>query len=329
MDFCQLNRTDLRVSRLCLGTMTFGNPADQAASTRMVERCLEAGINFFDTANAYQQGGAECLLGNALAGKRKHVVLASKVRNKMGDGPDEVGLSRRAIFRAVEDSLRRLQTDYLDIYYLHAPDYDVPVEETLDAMNTLVRQGKIRYIATSNYASWQVCEMLWLSEKSNYQAPLIAQPMYNLIARGIEQEFLPMGKRLGVSTIVYNPLAGGLLSGKHDPAKITPGSRFDPAVFGVKLSGAYQERYWRPQAFHAVEKLKKIAAGAGRSLPSLALNWLLHHSATDCVILGASRMEQLEQNLKACQEGPLPPEAVSACDAVWQEFRGPAPIYNR
>ena len=326
MEYCHLNRTNLRVSRVCMGTMTFGKPVDQATATCMVERCIEAGINFFDSANAYQHGGAESLLGNALSGRRKEVVLSTKVQHKMGEGPDQAGLSKCAIVRAVEESLQRLQTDYLDVYYLHEPDYSVPIEETLEAMDALVRQGKIRYMATSNYASWQVCEMHWIAEKNNYQAPVIAQPMYSLIARGLEQEFLPMAKRLGVSTFAYNPLAGGLLSGKHDLNTVSPGGRFDPAFWGKAL---YQKRYWHPESFRAVEELKKIAAEAGRSLPSLAFNWLLHHTASTGFILGASRLEQLEENLKACEEGRLSPETVQACDAVWQTFRGPAPVYNR
>jgi len=326
MEYRQLNRTDLRVSRLCLGTMTFGKPVDQPTANRMVERSLEAGINFFDTANAYQHGGAETMLGNALAGKRKQVVLASKVQHKMGDGPDESGLSKRAIFRALDNTLRRLQTDYLDIYYLHAPDYMVPIEETLEAMDALVCQGKVRYMATSNYASWQVCEMYWIAEKNRYQVPSISQPMYSLVARGIEQEYLPMCKRLGISNIVYNPLAGGLLSGKHDPKTLTLGGRFDPAFWGYPL---YKNRYWHEQTFKAVEQLKKAAVEAGRSLPSLAFNWLLHHTAVDGIILGASRIEQLAENLKTCDEGPLSPETVKACDEAWQEFRGPIPVYNR
>ncbi len=267
MDYCQLNRTELRISRLCFGTMTFGKPVDQPAANRMVERCMAAGINFFDTANGYSHGGAETILGNAIRAKRKEIILATKVHHKMGDAPDEAGLSRAAIFRGVEDSLRRLQTDYLDIYYLHEPDYSVPIEESLDAMNTLVRQGKIRYIATSNYASWQVCEMHWIAEKNHLQTPVIAQPMYSLIARGIEQEFLPMAKRLGISTIAYNPLAGGLLTGKHDFQTFTAGGRFDPAFWGGSL---YNKRYWHERTFRAVEQLKKVAADAWRCLPSLA-----------------------------------------------------------
>ena len=164
--------------------------------------------------------------------------------------------------------------------------------------------------------------MQWISDKNKYQAPSIAQPMYSLIARGIEQEFMPMAKKLGISTIAYNPLAGGLLTGKHKSETISPGTRFD-------ANPLYQNRYWNQQNFKAVEQLKRIAADAGRSLVSLSLNWLLHHTGVDCIVLGASRMEQLEENLKACSEGPHSKATVEACDAVWKEFRGPSPIYNR
>lgn len=322
MMFKKLNRTDLNISRLCFGTMTFGKPADQAISTRMVDQCIQAGINFFDTANMYQLGVAETMLGEALKGRRKNVNLASKVRFKMGEAPDQSGLSRKAILRAVEESLKRLQTDYLDIYYLHYPDYGVPIEETLDALEQLVKQGKLRYPATSNYAAWQQVEMLWIAEKKNYKPAVITQPMYNLLARGIEQEWLPMTKHYGLSNIVYNPLAAGLLTGKHQMQTVTPGTRFD----NNKL---YQDRYWHKQDFEAVEKLKTIAQKSGRSLISIAFNWLLHHTASDCVILGASRPEQLAQNLAACEEGSLPEDVVKACDEVWQELRGPIPVYNR
>jgi aryl-alcohol dehydrogenase-like predicted oxidoreductase len=262
------------------------------------------------------------MLGNAVRGKRDKLIIASKVRNKWGEGPDEAGLSKAAIMRAIDDSLRRLGMDYVDIYYMHQPDYDVPIEETMDAMETLIRQGKIRYAATSNYAAWQVCQMHAIAGRKGIQFPAIAQQMYNLIVRGLEPEFVPMAKELGVSIMVYNPLAGGLLSGKHRPEVVTAGTRFD-------FNKLYKDRYWVPEDFAAVEKLKKIAADAGRSLVSLSLNWLLHHTATDCIILGASRMEQLEQNLKACEEGPLSAHTVEACDQVWNELRGPIPLYNR
>jgi aryl-alcohol dehydrogenase-like predicted oxidoreductase len=302
--------------------MTFGGQAGEAASIRMVDRCLEAGINFLDTANVYSKGRSEEILGKALKGRRDRVILASKVRGKMGDGPDESGLSRTAMRRAIEDSLRRLGTDHLDIYYLHMPDYDVPIEETLETMERFVQEGKVRYPAASNYSSWQMCRMLWLAERNGYKPAVITQPMYNLLARGLEQEYLPMAKDLGVSTVVYNPLAGGLLTGKQKREQPLKGTRFEK-------NKIYQARYWREAYFDAVDEVAAIARQAGRSMVSLSLNWLLHHSQTDCVILGASRIEQLEQNLQAAEEGPLSEDVLKACDAVWARLRGVTPNYNR
>ena len=215
MDYRVLPRTELKVSRLSMGTMTFGSQVSEADSIRMVDRGLEAGINFFDTANIYNGGESERIVGNALKGRRDKVILTSKVRGKMGDGPDEVGLSGRAMRKAIEASLKRLRTDYLDLYYLHQPDYDVGIEETLETMAELVREGKVRFPATSNYAAWQVTQILWISEKKGYPAPTISQPMYNLLARAIEEEYLPFCKEHQIAVIPYNPLAGGFLTGKH------------------------------------------------------------------------------------------------------------------
>jgi 1-deoxyxylulose-5-phosphate synthase len=322
MEYRTLRHTDLRVSRLCFGTMTFGKPLDQAGSTQLVDRCLEAGINFFDTANMYQTGVAESMLGEAIKRRREKLIIASKVRFKVGEEPDQEGLTRKAILRAVDESLQRLQTDYLDIYYLHAPDHGTPIEESLETMSELVKQGKVRYIASSNYASWEVVQMLGLAKERGGAAPYISQPMYNLLARGIEQEYLAMCKAYGISTVVYNPLAGGLLTGKHRKESITPGTRFD----NNKL---YQDRYWHDQYFRSVERLREIARHAGRSLVSLALNWILRHTASDVMILGASSLPQLNENLAACEEGPLSEETLNACDDVWRDLRAPLPVYNR
>jgi 1-deoxyxylulose-5-phosphate synthase len=322
MDKITLKHTDLNVSRICFGTMTLGGQTDEAGAARMIELCAESGINFLDTANVYNQGASEEMLGRLLGSRRRNFILASKVRNKMGDAPDLAGLSRPAILRGIDDSLRRLRTDYLDLYYLHLPDPSVPIEESLDAMNEVVKQGKVRYLASSNYSAWQITEMCWIAERKGYQAPWAAQPMYNLIARGIEQEYLPMCKHFGVSNIVYNPLAGGLLTGKHKRDAPIPGTRFDK-------NKMYLDRYWHPADFDAVEQLSEIAQKAGRSLLSMSLNWLYHHTAIDCIILGASRSEHLEQNLAALRDGPLTAETVEACDRVWTELRGPSPKYNR
>ena len=317
-----LKHTDLNVSRACFGTMTFGSQVDEAAALRIVDRCLDAGVNFFDTANVYNKGVSETIVGKALKGRRDRVILASKARGKMGDAPDENGLSRAAMRKAIDESLRRLGTDYLDIYYLHQPDYDVRIEESLETMEELVRAGKVRYPASSNYSGWQVCQMLCIAEKNGYKPAKITQPMYNLVARGIEQEYLPMCEEFGVSTVVYNPLAGGLLTGKQSKQAPLPGTRFDK-------NEMYLNRYWYDTYFDAVHELAVIARDAGRSMVSLALNWLLHHTPTDAVILGASRLEQLEENLKAMEEGPLPAATVAACDGVWAKLRGVTPKYNR
>jgi aryl-alcohol dehydrogenase-like predicted oxidoreductase len=322
METRTLPHTDLTVSRICFGTMTFGGQTSEEAAREMVDLCFDRGINFFDTANVYNQGESERILGRALKGLRDRVVLASKVRGKMGDAPDQQGLSRAAILRAIDESLQRLGTDYLDIYYLHMPDYETPIEETLAAMDEVVRAGKVRYPATSNYAAWQVTEILCISGQKGYRPPWISQPMYNLLARGIEQEYLPMCERFGISTFVYNPLAGGLLTGKQRRDAPISGTRFD----GNKL---YLDRYWHEEQFNAVDALRDIAAAAGRSMVSLALNWAMRHTPATGLILGASRMEQLKENLDALGDGPLPPDVIERCDAVWRRLRGVTPQYNR
>ncbi len=323
MEFRTLPKTGLKVSRLSFGTMTFGSQTDEATAHRIVDCCLDAGINFLDTANVYNRGAAETLVGKTLKGRRDKVILASKVCGKMGDAPDEEGLSRAAMHKAIDASLMRLGTDYLDVYYLHQPDYATPIEETLDAMEELVRAGKVRFPAVSNYAAWQVAEILWICEKRGYQPYFVSQPMYNPIARGIEDEYLPFCRRFGVAVVPYNPLAGGLLTGKHSrQGGPTPGTRFD----GNKM---YQDRYWLDDDFAAVEELRSIAAEAGKNLVELALQWLLSQPLVDSIILGASRLEQLQENLKAAEGGRLDSTVLERCDAVWKRLRGITPKYNR
>jgi aryl-alcohol dehydrogenase-like predicted oxidoreductase len=322
METRTLGKTNLRVSRVCLGTMTFGAQTDEATALAMVNRCLDQGVNFFDTANVYNSGASESILGRALKGRRDRVVLASKVAGKMGADPDQSGLSRAAIMRAVEESLQRLQTDCLDLYYLHWPDYAVPFEESLDAAGRLVRDGKVRHVAVSNFAAWQIVRLQWLAADKHLPAVQVIQPMYNLLARGIETELLPMCREFGIGTVVYNPLAGGLLTGKQKFEAPLAGTRFDK-------NQAYLDRYWHPQNFSAVQELSEAARAASRNLVSLALNWVLHHSPADSMIIGASKLAHLEENLRAAGEGPLPPEAVAVCDRVWAQLRGPSPKYNR
>jgi aryl-alcohol dehydrogenase-like predicted oxidoreductase len=323
MKTTNLPHTTLQVSKLCMGTMTFGSQVDEAEAQGIVDCCLDAGINFFDTANVYHQGRSEEILGKCLGAKRPGIVLASKARGVMGDPPRYSGLSRKAIRAAIEETLQRLRTDYLDIYYLHQPDYDTPIEETLDALHELYKEGKIRYPGTSNYSAWQICELLWSSRSKDTVPPWISQPMYNLLARGIEQEYLPFTRRFEVSCVCYNPLAGGMLTGKHDLSRgPLPGTRFD-------ANENYQRRYWHPEYFQAVEALKKIAAKCGKSLPQLALSWIVQQPGVNSVILGASSLKQLQENLAAADGPPLESELLEECDQVWQTLRGPTPVYNR
>ena len=319
-----LAATDLEVSNACLGTMTFGAQVEESEAARMVDYALDRGLSFLDTANVYNQGLSEEIAGRILAGRRARVVLATKVRGNMHQGVDAYGgLGRKAVRRAAEESLRRLSTDYIDIYYLHLPDYAVEITETLEVMDDLRGEGKVRWIGTSNYAAWQMAEITAISRERGYQAPVVAQPMYNVLARGIEQEYLAFTERYGVANVCYNPLAGGLLSGKHSlESGPLPGTRFDG-------NARYLKRFWHAEYFEAVATLREVAAELGTSLAELSLRWLCNRPGADCVILGASRFEHLEQNLEASQRGPLPDQVLAACDAVWERLRGPTPIYNR
>ena len=322
METIRLPGTDLTVSRLCFGNMTFGNQTDEATGGRIIDYCLDQGINFLDTANVYNKGLSEEYLGRILRGRRDRVVLASKCRGAMGPGPDEFGLSKRAILKAIDDSLRRLGTDRLDLYYLHQPDYAVPIDETLEAMQEVVAAGKVRYPAISNYAAWQVAQARDIAARRGFRPIHVAQMMYNLMARGLEQEFVPFASEYEVALVIYNPLAGGMLTGKQQRDAPAAGTRFD----GNQM---YLDRYWHPAFFDAVDQFAAIARQAGRSLVSLSLNWLLHHTNTASIILGSTRLEQLEQNIAASREGRLTDDTVKQCDEVWAKLRGVTPRYNR
>ena len=322
MQLRPLGKTGLQVSPLTLGTMTFGAQTDAQAARSMVDLCLERGVNFLDTANVYNTGRTEEILGEIIAGRRDRFLLASKVGVKMGDGPLEQGLSPAAIRAGIEGSLRRLKTDYLDLYYLHQPDYSTPLAHSLAVMDELVRAGKVRFVAASNYASWQLAQMLWLADKNGWQSVQVVQPMYNLVARGIEQELLPACREFGIAVVPYNPLAGGLLTGKHQPAAPLPDTRFERMPF-------YKDRYWHAANFSAIEQLTQIARDSGRSLTRLAIGWLLSQPAVTSVILGASRIEHLQENLFALDDSPLSAETLAACDAIWKHLRGISPVYNR
>lgn len=300
--------------------MTFGSQVDRPAARRIVDTCLDRGINFFDTANAYNKGESERILGECIRGRRASLIVASKIFNPMPEGYS--GLSRAAILRAVDDSLARLGTDYLDLCYLHQPDHSVSLDESLEALDSLVKAGKIRFPALSNYASWQVVEAQWIAARRGFVPVTVTQSMYNLLARGIEQEFLPMCRDRGIFTCIYNPLAGGLLTGKQQKDRPLPGSRFDN-------NASYLDRYWHAAYFDAVSELAEASERRQRSLISVAFTWLYRHTPADCVIMGGSSAEQICQNLKALEDGPLPPDLIQSCDAIWARLRGVTPKYNR
>ena len=322
MEYLSLGCSGVQVSRLCMGTMTFGDQADEAESIRMVDRALDEGINFFDTADMYTTGVSEEILGKALQGKRDEVVVATKAFNPMGPGPNDRGLSRRHLLQAMDDSLRRLKMDYVDLYQLHQPDYSTPLEESLGAMDQLVREGKTRYVGVSNHAAWQVCQALWVCDKRSLAPVVSVQPMYNLVSRGIEQELLPFCREFGLGVMVYNPLAAGLLTGKHPKgAPPAEGTRF-------AMKQMYRDRFWHERLFDATEQLKAVAGEAGLSMVELSLQWILAQPDVTCLIVGASRMAHLDENLTACA-GVLPDGIAEQCDRVWEELRGPIPKYNR
>jgi len=323
MQYRILRGTGIRVSRVSLGTMTFGNQVSESEAIRMVNYALDKGVNFIDTADIYNKGAAEIILGKALKGKRDRVVLASKVR--YFTGPDEfkdVGLHRWHITRGIEASLKRLNTDCLDICYLHGPDYETPLQDTVTTMDQLVRQGKIMYWGISNYAAWQICHVLWLCDRRNLHLPVVTQVPYNLLTRTIETELVPFCRTFNIGIIVYNPLAGGILTGKYSrngpPAKDT---RFE-------FNKEYYDRYWHNSNFEAVRELEQIAKEAGKKMIALALQWLVNQPHVDSITLGASKMEQLHENLTAW-EGKLDESIREACDRVWKKIRGVSFRYNR
>lgn len=323
MEYRTLTGTGATVSRVCLGTMTFGQQVDEPASARMIDAAMDAGVNFIDTADAYVGGLSEEIVGRALHGKRDSVLLASKVANDVGPDPHlDGGLHRRHVVKGVEDSLRRLQTDYLDVYYLHRPDYNTPLEETLAAFDQLVSQGKVNYVGMSNYASWQVCQARWQCDVNRWAPPVVTQVPYSLITRGIDEEYVAFVQEMGIGVTVYNPLGAGMLTGKHKrdsgPAE---GSR-------LSFNDDYRGRFWHDANFAAVDEIAKIADAAGLTMVELALRWLASQDHVDSVILGASRMEHLEANLAAI-DGRLGDATLEACDEVWQTLRGPHFRYNR
>jgi aryl-alcohol dehydrogenase (NADP+) len=319
MEYRKMNGTGIRVSEICLGTMTFGEQVDEKESARIIDMALDRGINFIDTANAYHRGESEKMIGKAIKGKRDDLIIASKVRYKAGDGVNDYGLSRRHIMEQIEKSLKRLQTDYIDIYYMHAIDPDMSgereIEETLDTMTQLVRSGKVRYVGVSNYAAWQICEMLWRCDKRNFIPPVVTQNMYNLVYREPEVELIKFMEKFNVGMTVYNPIAGGLLTGKYNDGSIKKGTRF-------ALKESYINRYWNKETLDMTSEFTEFAERNGISLIGMALNWCLSHKIVDSVICGISNCEQLNENIAAYENSPITEEIAAQCDKIYKKYKG-------
>jgi aryl-alcohol dehydrogenase-like predicted oxidoreductase len=296
MEYRQLGRTGIRVSELCLGAMTFGREADDKASQAMLDRFLDAGGNFIDTADVYSQGLSEEITGRSLGARRHGVVLATKVRFPMGDAVNDVGASRRHIRDGIEASLRRLGTDWVDLYQIHCWDPRTPLEETLSTLDDIVREGKVRYIGASNYTGWQLAKALGLSALHEWEAFASLQPEYSLICRDIERELLPLCGVEGLAVLPWSPLAGGLLTGKYQEGQAPPGdSRGGSDEHGMSITYRMDDRTWR-----IVNAVVKVAGDTGKSPSQVALNWVLHRHAVTAPIVGARTIEQLDDNLGAC-----------------------------
>lgn len=308
MEYRRLGRTGLKVSELCLGTMTFGWTADEATSLDILSAAFDAGINFFDTANIYSGGVAEEIMGKWLQGRpRDQVVIATKVRGAMGNGPNDQGLSRVHIMNAVEGSLRRLGTDYIDLYQCHWPDDDTPLEETLRALDDLVHQGKVRYIGCSNYPAWKLCKALWISDKYGLARFDCLQPHYNLVHRAeFERELMPLCADQGLGVIPYSPLAGGFLTGKY--------RRGQPIPEGTRGQTSQRVKSYMTEAnFALIERMEALGRERGLTIAQVALAWLLTNPVITSPIIGANSVAQLRESLGAVGQR-LSPEEKQALD---------------
>ena len=294
MQYRILGNTGMKVSQLCMGTMTFGREADKNASAEIFHACREAGINFFDCANVYVAGESEKILGELVAECRNEIVISSKVYGPMGSDINSRGSSRRNIMQAVEASLKRLNTDRIDLYFLHHFDSETPLEESLRALDDLIAQGKVLYAGVSNFAAWQVAKALGISAKEGWNSVKCIQPMYNLVKRQAEVEILPMALSEGLGVVSYSPLGGGLLSGKYAQHKEFASGRF-------ATNAAYQKRYAEEWMHDTVQRFTDFAQQHGWHPVSLAVAWVNANPAITAPIIGARTIEQLEPSLQSVE----------------------------
>jgi aryl-alcohol dehydrogenase-like predicted oxidoreductase len=324
MQYTKFGATGLTVSRVCLGTMTFGLQTDEENSRRILDTAANAGVTFLDTADVYPLGGdlstvgrTEEIVGRALKGQRQRWIVATKAVGKMGAAAWEQGSSRKHLLDAIDASLARLQTDYVDLYQLHSDDASTPLDETLEALDTIVRSGKARYIGVSNFLAYRLALAVGRSEVKGLTRIASVQPRYALLYREIEREILPLAREQGIAVIPYNPLAGGLLSGKHRfDTGPTQGTRFTLGTTAER----YQERYWNQAAFETVETLRGVASSADLPLTTLSVAWVLANPAVTSAIIGASRAEQLHDTLRAV-DVTLPEDLKRKLDDLTVDYR--------
>jgi len=316
-----LGKSGIKVSEVCLGTMTFGSNSrmkqigsvDQQAADKIVAMALDGGINFFDTADLYSEGQSEEILGKALGKRRKDIILATKVRNRMGPGPNDIGLSRHHILEGCEASLKRLGTDYIDLYLVHRWDPSRPLEETMRVLDDLVRQGKVRYIGCSNFAGWQLMKAMAISDKHNWEKFVAFQGLYSLIARDLEYELAPLCVDQGLGILTWSPLGGGLLSGKY--------RRGQPRPKGARLSDSSTIAN-EQKVYDIVDELDMAAAAHHGTITQAALNYLLCKPGVSSVVVGIRTPEQMADNLETT-EWEMSPEEVSKLDKISK----PPPVY--
>lgn len=292
MEYRRLGGCGLRVSEVGIGGNNFGRRCDEAQTARVIHTALELGVNFIDTADSYGIGLSEQYVGKAVAGRRHEVILATKTGYSLGKGPNDGGLSYGRVMASCEASLRRLGTDYIDLYYLHVPDSRSPLAETLRACDDLVRQGKVRYVGISNYPAWQACEILWICDRHGHRPPVVTQNGYNLLDRGIEAELLPFCRAHNLGIVPYFPLASGLLTGKYRPGEPAP-----PGTRGFDIP--MNRRFFTDRNFALVAALDDFARAGGHTVGRLAIAWLLAHPEVPSAIAGAMNPEQVGANVAA------------------------------
>jgi aryl-alcohol dehydrogenase-like predicted oxidoreductase len=315
----------MQFGSMVLGTMTFGDTVDIEGAGALLDVALEAGITHIDTANGYSAGEAERILSKLLAGKRDSVTVATKAGMYPGDTDGNSPLSPKGLRLSVEASLSRLGTEYVDLFYLHQPDRAATLEDTLTTVAALVGEGKIRALGVSNFSAWQIGEVVRVADQVGAPRPVVAQQLYNLLATRIEDEYAEYASVTGLTTMVYNPLGGGLLTGKHSFDEAPGEGRFGDS----RLATMYRERYWNTAIFDAIKALSSIASDAGVPLTELALRWLVAKPAAGPILLGGSKTSHLQSNIDALGRGPLSEDLVAACDEVGAALRGPMPAYNR